>query len=113
MFSPGGPATHRGRIVIIAIRRHSRAREYAVRQPESIAAAVARAMAETLEAMGPIREAAVGLRAQLEADGFSPSAAEYLAVRFVAHHMRHLKLTVSVEAVVEPGNDPRGESGRR
>jgi hypothetical protein len=70
-------------------------------------------MAEALEAMGPIREAARGLRAQLEADGLSPSAAEYLQVRFIAHHLRHLRLTVSVDVTAQPGGDPREESGRR
>jgi hypothetical protein len=63
--------------------------------------------------MGPIREAARGLRRQLEADDFSPSAAEYLAMRYVSQCMRGLRLTVSVDIGGEPGDDLRAESGRR
>jgi hypothetical protein len=74
--------------------------------------AVARAMHEAAEAMGPIREAAFGLRVQLEADGFSPGAAEYLAMRFVAQCMKGIRLTVSVDIGSEPSEDPRVETGQ-
>lgn len=67
-----------------------------------------------MDAIGPIREAAAGLRTRLEnEDGFSPASAEYLAARFVAQCMRGLKLTVCVDIGGEPDGDPRLESGRR
>jgi len=63
--------------------------------------------------MAPIQEAAVGLRSRLESDGFSPSAAEYLAVKFFTQCTKHLKLVVSVDIEDGPDDDPRAESGRR
>jgi hypothetical protein len=70
-------------------------------------------MHEAMDAMIPIREAACGLRTQLEdEDGFSPAAAEYLAVRYVQQCMRGLRLTVSVDIAGEPEDDPRAESDR-
>jgi hypothetical protein len=69
-------------------------------------------MHEALDAMGSIREAGCGLRAQLEADGFSSSAAEYLAIRFIAQCIKHVKLTVSVDIGNEPDDDPRVKSGQ-
>jgi hypothetical protein len=70
-------------------------------------------MHEAAEAMGPIREAAAGLRVQLEADGFSPGAAEYLAMRFISQCLKGIRLTVSVDIGIEPGDDPRVESSQR
>jgi hypothetical protein len=73
---------------------------------------MARVMADVMDAMDPVREAATGLRARLEADGYSPSAAEYLSVRFLAQCMKGLRLTVSVEAGTEHGDDLPAESGQ-
>jgi hypothetical protein len=101
-----------GGFVIITSRWRQRARIRAPREPETISVAVARAMHEALDAMGSIREAGCGLRAQLEADGFSPAAAEYLAVRFIHQCLKHMKLTVSVNIGNEPDDDPRVKSGQ-
>ena len=71
-------------------------------------------MHEALEAMGPIQEAAVGLRARLEADGYSPSAAEYLSAKYMTMCMRSLRLTISVdiEGWSEPDDGLPVESGQ-
>jgi hypothetical protein len=90
-----------------------RARKRAARQPEAVAVAMARAMHEATEALGPIREAAVGLRTRLEGDGFSPSAAEYLAVKFMTQCLKHLQLTVAVDIGSGRDDDPWVEPGRR
>jgi hypothetical protein len=104
----GGVVTF-GEAAIITGRR----RRYATRQPEPISVAVARAMHEALDAMVPIREAARGLRTQLELeDGYSPQAAEYLSGRFMTTCMRGLKLSVSIDVENGPIDDPRTESGR-
>lgn len=73
---------------------------------------VARAVAEAVDAMEPVREAAYGLRARLEADGFSPAAAEYLAVRFMSQCLRGMKLTISVDIAGEPDGGLQAESAR-
>jgi hypothetical protein len=60
--------------------------------------------------MEPVREAAYGLRSRLEADGFSPAAAEYLAVRFASQCMRGMKLTISVDIGNGSGGGLEAES---
>lgn len=63
--------------------------------------------------MEPIREAATGLWARLEADGYSASAAEFLAVRFMAQCMRGMNLTVPVDIGARSDEDPKAESAWR
>jgi len=42
-------------------------------------------MLQILEMMAPVREAMVGYRAQLEADGWTPTSAEKLAMDLFLH----------------------------
>lgn len=56
--------------------------------PQDMAAKLAASMMDTLTALRPLFEAAQGLKSQLEADGWSPTAAEQIAEAIVLKALR-------------------------
>lgn len=49
---------------------------------------IAEVLAQVMENLGPVAEAAAGYRTTLEGVGFSPAVAEHLAADFVCHMHR-------------------------